>query len=324
MPLWTGLAAHDGLRLDLYIAENLGLLSRSQFKARGLKARVNGKEVKPSRIVKTGDKLELSWNDAPSPELLAEDLPLEVIYEDSRVIVINKPQGMVVHPGAGNFHGTLANALLFRRMQRHIQSTAPGEDSLRPGIVHRLDKDTSGVLIAAWDDATLAYLGNQFKEHTVRKTYAAIVQGEPAQKEGHIETRICRDIHNRKLFSVAAPDSGRGKTALTLYRVLWTRQLGTGRGASRYSFLVLRPRTGRTHQLRVHLKYLGCPILGDPLYGKADKHFPDASLMLHAAVLAINIPCSIPGHPLIKSERRIFRAPLPQRFKTLNACLKET
>jgi 23S rRNA pseudouridine1911/1915/1917 synthase len=301
------------MRLDSYIAEKLAILTRSQVKARGLKALVNGKDVKASHLVKAGDALELSWDEAESPVLVGEDLPLDVIYEDDKVIVINKAQGMVVHPGAGNFRGTLANALLYRR----IQKGKAASDSLRPGIVHRLDKDTSGVLIAAWDDATLAYLGNQFKEHTVRKTYAAIIQGEPPEKEGTIETRICRDSRNRKLFTVCPRDSGRGKIAITRYRCLWTRHAG---GQS-YSFLVLKPRTGRTHQLRVHLKYLGCPILGDPLYGKSDKKFPKATLMLHAAVLLIKIPADIPGHPLIKSEERVFRSPLPLRFKDIIQCL---
>ncbi|MDR2402985.1 MAG: RluA family pseudouridine synthase, partial [Spirochaetaceae bacterium] len=144
----------EGLRLDRYVAEKLRILSRSQIKARALEARLNGKKVRLSRPVKPGDLLELSWT-APEPlNLIPEDIPLDIIYEDERVVVINKAQGMVVHPGAGNRTGTLANALLFRRICRG--GSGEGVPGFRPGIVHRLDKDTSGVIIAAWDNEALA------------------------------------------------------------------------------------------------------------------------------------------------------------------------
>jgi 23S rRNA pseudouridine1911/1915/1917 synthase len=300
-------------RLDLYIAETLGealgFHSRSQLKTRNLQARVNGREVKLSFPLKEGDTLQLTWEEAPPSELLAEDLPLNILYEDRRVLVLNKAQGMVVHPGAGNFQGTVANALLHRLKSR---GTDPDSvQTLRPGIVHRLDKDTSGVLITALDEEALAYLSAQFKNRTVRKTYTALVQGAPPEKEGLINAPIGRDRLNRKLF---VPRSD-GKPALTAYRTLWTR--------SGYSLLRLHPRTGRTHQLRVHLKLIGCPILGDPLYGRPDKRFPAATLMLHASVLQIKIPCLKEGYPLIKSEERIFKAPLPQRFTDINESLSK-
>ncbi|GHV02085.1 ribosomal large subunit pseudouridine synthase D [Spirochaetia bacterium] len=279
-------------RLDRYISEQLGLLSRSQIKTRSMEACLNGKAVKLSRIVKPGDSLELSWADPESTDLLPEDIPLGVIYEDSRVIVVDKAQGMVIHPGAGNHGGTLANALLFRRLQRQAGNQGGG---IRPGIVHRLDKDTSGVMIAAWDDEALAFLADQFKRRCVRKTYAAIVQGVPKETSGRIETMISRDSRDRKRFAVSP---NKGKSALTLYRVI--------RSWKGYSLMLLRPRTGRTHQLRVHMRYIGHPILGDPIYGFVDPLFPDAALMLHARSLSITLPGS--------ESPVTFKAPLPDRF----------
>jgi 23S rRNA pseudouridine1911/1915/1917 synthase len=288
------------LRLDRYVAEYLKLLSRSQIKAKSLEGRINGKKVKISHLVKAGDLLELSWA-APDPtDLIPEDIPLDILYEDERVVVINKAQGMVVHPGAGNYGGTLANALLFRRRIRGLEG-----EGFRPGIVHRLDKDTSGIIIAAYDDDALAFLSDQFKTRQVRKTYAALVKGVPLEKEGLIETYITRDSRDRKKFSVSRDN--KGKAARTRYRLV--------RAWDGYALLLLRPRTGRTHQLRVHLRYLGCPILGDPLYGNKDPNFPGATLMLHAKALSLTLP----GHA--NGDCRTFRTPLPQRFLDLTEVL---
>jgi 23S rRNA pseudouridine1911/1915/1917 synthase len=279
-----------GLRLDRFVSEYLRLLSRSQIKARNLSAKINGKEAKLSRPVKQGNLLELLWDDSPVQDIVPQNIPLDIIYEDERCVVVNKPQGLVVHPGAGNRQGTLANALCYVKMQRGTEAGA----GARPGIVHRLDKETSGVIIAAWDEEAQAFLCEQFKSRKVKKTYAAIVRGVPKEKNGRIETFIARDPKNRKRFTV----SERGKTALTFYKVVKSWQ--------NYSLLLLRPRTGRTHQLRVHLKFLGHPILGDPLYGSADKHFPDAALMLHSRDLAITL--------IGEKEERVFSSPIPDRF----------
>ena len=288
----------EPLRLDRYVSETLKLLSRSQIKARELKAKVNGKDVKISRIVKQGDCLELFWNDDLPAGIIPEDIPLEVIYEDGRQIVINKAQGMVVHPGAGNRQGTLANALYFRRLNKNRVSE---DDSgyvcaagARPGIVHRLDKDTSGIIIAAFDEEAHAFLSEQFKTRKAQKSYIAVVQGTPKETKGRIETFIARDPKDRKRFAVGAV----GRNALTVYKVIKTWNA--------YSLLMLRPRTGRTHQLRVHLRHIGCPILGDPIYGSADKLFPKASLMLHSKKLAIT--------PAGEKEERVFSSPVPERF----------
>jgi len=290
----TGIIPSGGMRLDRYIAENLGLLSRSQIKARELKAAVNGKETKISHAVKNGDALELSWKEAEPVNIIPENIPLDILYEDDRAVVLNKPQGMVVHPGAGNRRGTLANALYYRKLEKNKLAEAEGT---RPGIVHRLDKDTSGVMIAAYDDEALAFLAEQFKSRRARKTYIAIVRGIPAEKKGRIETYIARDPKDRKRFAVTP----RGKIAVTRYAVIKTWPA--------HSLVLLRPKTGRTHQLRVHLRYLGHPIAGDPLYGSADPAFPQSSLMLHARSLAIILPD--------EDTERLFKAPLPDRFTAM-------
>jgi 23S rRNA pseudouridine1911/1915/1917 synthase len=295
----------EGLRLDRYVAEYRGLLSRSQIKSRKLTGKINGKDVKLSRIVKAGDRLEVFWAEAEPVRLIPEDLPLDIIYEDARATVINKAQGMVVHPGAGNRRGTLANALLFRRLRREgfdnpalafpFKNADSDSGGIRPGIVHRLDKDTSGVIITAWDEGALAFLADQFKTRRVKKSYIALIPGRPGEPEGRIETCIARDSRDRKRFAV----SGRGRIAITRYRVL--------RSWENHSLVLLQPKTGRTHQLRVHLRHLGFPISGDPLYGRADPLFPGSGLMLHARSLTITLP----DH----AEAQTFRAPLPERFR---------
>ena len=282
------------LRVDRYVSENLRLLSRSQIKVKLLKAKINGKDVKLSRPVKHGGFLELQWEDAPPLDVIPEDIPLDIVWEDKRCIVINKAQGMVVHPGAGNRQGTLVNALLYKK---NIAKSG----SNRPGIVHRLDKDTSGLIIAAWDDEAHAFLSEQFKSRKVKKNYVAIVQGIPKEVKGCIETYIARDQKNRKRFTVSA----NGKHAITYYKVMKKWQ--------DHSLLLLRPKTGRTHQLRVHLRHIGCPILGDPIYGHEDRRFPDAGLMLHSKRLVITIPG--------ENDERIFSSAVPQRFLDVMAKL---
>jgi len=285
------------VRLDRYVSETLSLLSRSQIKARSLTAKINGKDVKNSRIVKQGDILELCWQDSPPVNLLPQDIPLEIIYENQNCIVVNKAQGMVVHPGAGNRQDTLANALYFRRLNKGGKIIENDTDNVRPGIVHRLDKDTSGIIIAAFNEEAHAFLAQQFKAHKTRKTYIAIVQGIPKEIKGRIETYIARDPRDRKKFAVSA----NGRNAVTYYKVV--------KSWRNHSLILLRPHTGRTHQLRVHLRHIGHPILGDPIYGSADKLFPDASLMLHSKSLAIILPG--------ETEDRVFSSQIPQRFTAI-------
>ncbi|MCL2209259.1 MAG: RluA family pseudouridine synthase [Treponema sp.] len=279
------------LRLDRYVSEILRLFSRSQIKARNARAKVNGKDVKFSRFVKRNDVLELFWDDFSPEYIIPQPIPLEIIYEDERCVVISKAQGMVVHPGAGNRQGTMANALYFRMMNRNLSDD---NINLRSGIVHRLDKETSGVIIAAYDEEAHAFLAHQFKTRRARKTYIAIVQGVLKERTGRIETFLSRDPKDRRYFSV----SSAGKKAVTFYKTvkIWKN----------HCLVLLRPKTGRTHQLRVHLKYLGNPIMGDPVYGGKDKIFPEANLMLHSRRLEITLPG--------ESQARVFSSAVPQRF----------
>jgi len=282
----------QSLRLDRYVSESLHLLSRSQIKARNLKAKINGKDVKLSRIVKQGDLLELSWDTAMPLHITPEEIPVDIVWEDENCVVINKAQGMVVHPGAGNRQGTLANALYYKMLKKN-----PGNlhaENLRPGIVHRLDKETSGIIIAAFNDEAHAFLSLQFKERKVKKNYIAIIYGIPKEKKGRIETCITRDVRDRKRFTA----SSQGRHALTFYKVI--------KSWKNYSLVLLRPRTGRTHQLRVHLKHIGHPVLGDSVYGYNDKFSNGLSLMLHSKSLTITIPGEI--------QERTFSSSLPERF----------
>jgi 23S rRNA pseudouridine1911/1915/1917 synthase len=310
---WMGTVGRGGAaRADIFVAENAGILSRSQIKARKAVIRVNGAVVKPSRPLKEGDSLEVLWTEEASDSIEAEDLPLSILYQDERVIVVDKAQGMVTHPGAGNRRGTLANAVLGialrERASRNAESGGASEGRIpaaRAGIVHRLDKDTSGVIVAAMDLEAQVFLADQFKERSARKEYLAVTQGIPSPASGRIANRLGRDNRDRKRFAALAEG---GKVAVTDYRVLaaWKSP------SPGYSLVSLRPKTGRTHQLRVHMAGLGAPILGDPIYGRRDGRFPGASLMLHAHRLKIVLPGG--------SEPSAFKAPLPSRFKeTLDA-----
>ena len=288
------------VRLDVYVTDHLQLFTRSQARSRILEARVNGSPARLARKVHSGDTLVVRYTDPPPLDLVPQEIPLTVLFENQDVIVIDKPAGMVVHPGSGNASGTFLNALLFRCAEMRRQF--PEEDA-RPGIVHRLDKDTSGVLIAAKNPAAHAFLAHQFHERTVRKRYLAITVGVPSAPQGLVEDRLARDPRNRKRF---ARTTRGGRPALTRYRVL--------RAWPGYALVLLAPRTGRTHQIRVHLKGLGAPVLGDPLYGRQDKRFPGAALMLHARSLSIRLPGEM--------EARTFTAPVPRRFRDVLKALQ--
>ncbi len=303
---WEGLAdgeSAEGQRVDRWLAETARVVTRSQLKARGAVILVNGREAKPSRLLKPGERVAVSWIEEPPEGLVPEDLPLSVLYEDERTIVVDKAQGMVTHPGHGNRRGTLANALLGRLAAAGRGGGPDAPESFRGGVVHRLDKDTSGVIVAAKDPAAQAALAAQFKDRTTRKEYLAVTRGLPEPPEGRVENRLGRDPRERKRFA-AVPEGG--KAAVTDYRVLAVY--------GRYALVALRPKTGRTHQLRVHLAGLGAPILGDPIYGKRDPDFPAATLMLHAFRLRIRLPG--------KEEPSLFKAPLPSRFVALLAELE--
>ena len=303
-----GLGEGLSLRADRYVAEVLGLLSRSQLKAREAVIEVEGRIAKPSRPVKDGERLVVTWTEEPPASLEPEDLPLDILYEDGRVLVVNKAQGMVTHPGAGNRRGTLANAVLGRLAAEAGGGGPPATPApLRGGIVHRLDKDTTGLIIVAKDAEAQAFLAAQFKDRTTRKEYLAITVGIPrggGQGGGwnRIENRLGRDSRDRKRFAEVAEG---GRAAVTDWRLVAScRAAGLD-----LALIHLRPRTGRTHQLRVHLAGLGAPIAGDPIYGGKDRRLGELGLMLHAWKLAIVLPgCSEPVR---------FKAPLPAPFARL-------
>ncbi len=282
------------IRVDRFVA-SLGLFSRSQISKRSVSVKdLSGDELKFSRHLKDGDTILLEWDDPPSSEINPEPLNLDVVYEDNNCIVIDKKQGVVVHPAYGHTHGTLVQGLLYRCNELE---EAFGGDRVRPGIVHRLDKDTSGLIIAAKNTEALEFLSAQFRNRSVKKTYLAIIRGAPPFSEGEIEEPIGRDPRDRKKFAIRTRNA---KYALTRYRVL-----GESKG---YSLIQLRILTGRTHQIRVHLQSIGCPVLGDPIYSRKNPAFPEVSLMLLSWKLAIQLP---------EIGKKRFSAALPIRFSTI-------
>jgi len=277
----------DAARLDQYLAQLLPDLSRTQVQrliTTGL-VQLNGAPVaRPSTRLHAGD--QLSWVRLPSaPTVLTpQAIPLPVIYEDDDLAVIDKPAGLVVHPAPGHLKGTLVHGLLARRAD---WSTIGGSE--RPGIVHRLDKDTSGLLVVARNDAAHRALAAQLVAHTMRRGYRAIVVGEVTEPAARIEAAIGRDPRHRQRMAVVA----RGRMAVTEFR-----RLGIAQG---HSLLALHLETGRTHQIRVHLAYIRHPVLGDPIYGRRSPWIERPAL--HAAELAFRHPTT--GRPLT------FSSPLP-------------
>jgi 23S rRNA pseudouridine1911/1915/1917 synthase len=252
------IASHEaGLRLDRYLARQMAGISRTRIQAlmeAGL-ITINGQPVKPSRPVKNAEEVVIR---IPGPEpspLTPEDIPLNILYEDDRLIVIDKPAGLVVHPAHGHPSGTLVNALLWHLERSPLPPLIREGSTVRPGLVHRIDKDTSGLLVVAKDEQALAKLAEQFKEKTAERKYRALVWGHLKPLEGRIEAPLGRSKRDRKLFGVIEG----GKEAATRYRTLERFEL--------FSLLELQLETGRTHQIRIHLQHAGHPVFGDPQYG---------------------------------------------------------
>ncbi len=247
---------------------------------------VNGQLSKPSYQVQAGDEVRVSLPVEEPEQVLPEDIPLDVVYEDDVLLVVNKPAGMVVHPALGHPDGTLVNAILAHCPQ--VRDVGPPD---RAGIVHRLDMDTSGVILVAKDEATRIALQRQFKRRRVEKTYLALVEGHMQPKEGIVEAPIGRDKHHRKRMAVVRS----GRPARTLYRAL--------EFFPRQTLLEVHPYTGRTHQVRVHLAWLGYPLVGDSVYGHRRQPLLEERHFLHASELTITHPVS--------GETLTFKAPLP-------------
>lgn len=301
MECWKITEAEQNKRIDVVVTAHFADTSRSHVQkwlADGLVS-VNDKVVKANYKVQFDDCICVKPETPKEVALLAEDIPLDVVYEDRDVIVINKPRGLVVHPAAGNEAGTLVNALL-----QHCRDLSGINGELRPGIVHRLDKDTSGVMVAAKSDQAHVGLAAQIKERSAGRTYIAIVHGNVKEEQGVIKAPIGRHPVDRKKMAVVFQNS---KEAITDFQVL--ERFGN------YTVVQCKLRTGRTHQIRVHMAYIGHPVVGDPKYGPAKSHFAINGQALHSATLHF-------VHP-VTGEALEFSAPLPEDMQAILAELRK-
>lgn len=285
-----------GVRIDRYLSEKCGDISRSYLQKllKEEQVQVNGRPIKANYKVRSGDELLLILPDMEEPDILPEEIPLDILYEDDDVLVVNKPKGMVVHPSAGHMTGTLVNGVL-----AHCQGNLSGINGvLRPGIVHRIDKDTTGALLVCKTDYAHRELAEQLKAHTIKRRYRAIVQGNLKEDEGTITGPIGRHPTDRKKMAI---NHRNGKDAVTHYRVL--ERFGNA------TYVECRLETGRTHQIRVHMSSIGHPLLGDEVYGSGKNPWHLQGQALHAMVLGFI-------HP-VKDEYMEFTAPLPEYFVKL-------
>lgn len=298
-------------RLDQFLTNRESYFSRTALQRLILDGHitVDGQIVKPSHKIKPGDRILLIVPRPEPLEIRPEPIPLEIVYEDESLLVLNKPAGLVVHPAPGHWSGTLVNALLHHMATHHGSLSIIGGKE-RPGLVHRLDKDTSGILVVAKTDQAHRSLANQFKKHSITRIYEALVWGKPKSGEGRIELAIGRDTKDRKKFSSRTT---RPKESFTRYRVL-------DRFNKAAAQLELIPGTGRTHQLRVHLAAIGCPILGDQTYGGKKVMSIETvvipRVMLHAKTLGFIHP----GH----NKNMAFTTPLPSDMQETVEALKQS
>lgn len=278
-------------RIDKYLAGQLEGVSRSKIQKLISEGQilVNEKEVKAKYKVSNGDEIVVTIPDPEPVDVVAQNLPLEIIYEDEDIVLINKDQGMVVHPGAGHKDGTLVNALLY-----HIDDLSGINGEIRPGIVHRLDKETSGILVVAKNDTAHVHLSKQLQERSMTKKYWTLVHGVIPHEHGTIDAPIGRDPKNRQQFTVIKS----GKEAISHFKVL--------ERLKNFSLLEVSIETGRTHQIRVHLKYINYPVAGDKTYGPG-KTIKGEGQFLHARSLEF-------VHPRTQ-ETMIFEAPVPEIFE---------
>lgn len=287
--------AESGTRLDTYLAAILDGISRSYIQKLISEQRIliNSRPVKANYKIKTADQVFVEIPDAAPIDILPEPMDLDIVYEDGDLLIVNKPMGMVVHPAHGHYHGTLVNGLL-----AHCTDLSGINGKMRPGIVHRIDKDTSGLLMIAKNDMAHQHLAAQLKEHSTKRAYYALVQGVLSEPAGLIDAPIGRHETERKKMAVNLKN---GKEARTHYYVK--------ERFARNTFIECRLETGRTHQIRVHMAYLGHPLVGDPLYGTRKNNLDFPGQALHAYALGFI-------HPRTE-EPLYFEAPLPQHFQTV-------
>jgi len=292
---------YEGIRIDKYISdESDGKFTRSyvQKLIKDQKVRLNDEFVKPSLQVKADDEIVIEVPPNQELQIIPENIELDILYEDSDLIVVNKPKGMVVHPAAGHFSGTLVNALMY-----HCKDLSGINGILRPGIVHRIDKDTSGVLVCAKSDFAHKGLAEQLKDHSITRKYEAICCGKLKEPAGTVTGSIGRNPTNRKLMAI---NEKNGKPAVTHYKVI--------QAFEKYSYIECVLETGRTHQIRVHMSSINHPLLGDVIYGGRLSEFkldgePLCGQTLHARILGFK-------HPVTGTYLE-FEAPLPEYFKKL-------
>jgi 23S rRNA pseudouridine1911/1915/1917 synthase len=279
-------------RLDKFLVRCLPDLTRSRLQGLIKDGQVRVDEAvvtKAGFSLSPGQRVELTLPAAKPSEIVAEDIPLNIVFENDDLVVIDKPAGMVVHPAVGHDQGTLVNAVL-----GHDPDLEGISGELRPGIVHRLDKDTSGLILVAKNDHTLQYLQDQFRDRKVKKIYIALSDGHPPTPVGRIEAAIGRDPSLRKQMAIVSEEKGRA--AASEYKVL--------ENFTNHTLFEVLPETGRTHQIRLHLAFIHCPIVGDTLYGHRHSSLPIDRQCLHAARLTVQIPG--------EEEPRTFESPLPE------------
>ena len=290
----------DGERLDYYLATNLNEISRTYIQKliKDKLVLVNEEYEKPKYIVQEGDHIKINMPKPIKLDVIAEDIPLDIIYEDEDVVIVNKDQNMVVHPAPGNYNGTMVNALIFQ-----IKNLSSINGVIRPGIIHRLDKDTSGLIMVAKNDESHRFLSEQLKNRSVKREYIALVHGALSNIESTINAPIGRDPRDRKKMTVIKTNS---KEAITHYKVIEEFQ--------KYSLVKANLETGRTHQIRVHFAYINHPIVGDKIYSKRSNPFSVEKQLLHAIKIGFI-------HPSTK-EYMEFETEIPERFKNVINIIK--
>lgn len=287
----------DAMRLDHFLTEELPDFSRSRLQSfiKEGRVHVDGEPAKKmGQALNPGQMITLAVPEERPSGLVPENIPLDILYEDEQSIVINKPAGMVVHPAAGHESGTLVHAVL-----AHCDDLKGFGGEIRPGVVHRLDRDTSGIIVMAKNEKAHIFLQEQFKNRSIDKRYLALVDGAPPTPSGRVEAPIGRDPIRRQQMAILTPDKGRA--AVTEYRTL--------KNYPKHTLIEAHPLTGRTHQIRVHMAFLKCPIVGDVLYGRRKQSIPLDRHFLHAFRLTILLP----GH----KEPMTFEAPLPEELQTV-------